>query len=131
MRLIRQRDETGCGLACVAMLANTSYASVRSDEFGDDAMYAMTTQELIRVLRNYGMFPAKKLMPLGKKRLRELPGNAVLAVKQPHRRNWHWVVWDYARQRILDPQYGLVTTEWLAVEYDARPTSYMLVERPL
>jgi len=62
MEALVQADETGCGLACVAMLAGTSYPSVRTlaANLGispaEEALWSDTTY-VRRLLPHYGLHP--------------------------------------------------------------------------
>jgi len=68
MKAIVQEEETGCGLACVAMLAGESYQTVREAAAGrgiyagDDALYSDTAY-VRRLLAHYGIKAAPEETP--------------------------------------------------------------------
>ena len=89
----------GCGIACVAMLAETTYAAAkrRVPDWEGRGTYA---HELRKELEHY------KIRTEPPKRIRRLDYesfgfNAVLHGK--HGAEWHWAVWDAGRGQLLDP----------------------------
>ena len=104
MRRIRQKDDEGCGVACAAMLSGQSYAFVRKLMFAEKEVRATSTKELIAALAAIGCRPATRLVPLRSRGYRDLEFDAVLKIwPRQNNRNWHWVVWDFRRKRVIDP----------------------------
>ena len=68
MKAIVQEEETGCGLACVAMLAGESYQAVREVAAGlgitasDDTLYSDTAY-VRRLLAHYGIAAVPRETP--------------------------------------------------------------------
>jgi hypothetical protein len=126
MRLIVQRDEEGCGIACVAMLKGISYAAARRLMFGNNKVKHTQTRDLVSALKCLGLMPQKKqLTSFGKRyaRYSELPENAILkANPRKGGRYWHWIVWDVRRKKLLDP----LPTEDRYLH--PKPISFLIVE---
>ena len=88
----------------MAMLSGQSYASVRDLMFPDGAVRATSTKDLKAALTALGCRPATRLASFGKMRYWELEFDAVLKVwPRENNRKWHWVVWDFRRNLVLDP----------------------------
>jgi len=111
MRVVIQEETTGCGLACVAMLAGMSYAAVReaAAELGiyaaDEALFSDSAY-VRRLLAHFGVEADRKETPFTA--WAQLPDLALLATKQRFeagRLYWHWAV--FAREPdgavVLDP----------------------------
>lgn len=115
MKAVLQEDLTGCGIACVATLANVSYQQVKSVAMtlginvGDSRLWSNTAY--VRVLLNHY---AIQSLP-GESPFRSwqaLPPLALLATKW-HRENnqafWHWMIY-WKRPDgpvVLDPKFNL------------------------
>ena len=103
MKRIIQKDELGCGVACVAMLAGRTYAAVRREMLLDGEVNATSASTLRKHLKRLGC-------EVGARRLLKMPGHysalrcdAILRV-WPHVDGLHhWVVWDKRRELVLDP----------------------------
>ena len=61
------------------------------------------TNDLRLALISFGLTPGPRLIPLRTRCYRDLSCDAILKV-WPRRdgRDWHWVVWDARRRRVLD-----------------------------
>jgi hypothetical protein len=106
LRRIIQQDETGCGVACVAMFANVGYDNARKVMFGRARGTYTSTADIRRALGRFGFKPARRLMPFGRRRrYTDLRQDAVLKLKtRAHgEREWHWAVWDAHRRKLIDP----------------------------
>lgn len=115
MKAVLQEDLTGCGIACVATLANVSYQQVKSVamtlgiDVGDSRLWSNTAY--VRVLLNhYGIQSLPGESPF--RSWQALPPLALLATKW-HRKNnqafWHWVIY-WKRPDgpvVLDPKFNL------------------------
>lgn len=115
MKAVVQEDLTGCGIACVATLANVSYQQVKSVAMAlgmtvrDSRLWSDTT--FVRILLDhYGI----QAMP-GESPFRSwdtLPPLALLATKWHQKGNqayWHWVIyWKRPDGPVVyDPKYTL------------------------
>jgi len=111
MKVVVQEEETGCGLACVAMLAGERYRSVReaAAELGvsaaDEALWS-DTAPVRRLLAHFGIKAEAGEVPFSG--WAHLPEPALLATKLHYREGrafWHWVV--FVREPegpvVLDP----------------------------
>jgi ABC-type bacteriocin/lantibiotic exporter with double-glycine peptidase domain len=111
MKVVLQEDETGCGLACVAMIAGRTYAEARQTaaQLGirvKDKKLFSDTQYIRRLLRRFGIqtSPAEKPFVSWD----AVPEKALLSIKY-HKENdrpmWHWVVFERneGRPAVLDP----------------------------
>lgn len=115
MKTVLQEDLTGCGIACVATLANVSYQQVKSVamtlgiDVGDTRLWSHTA--FLRILLNhYGIQSLPGEPPFLS--WQALPPLALLATKW-HRKNnqafWHWVIY-WKRPDgpvVLDPKFTL------------------------
>ena len=130
MRRVKQLRPTGCGLACIAMLAQTTYEKVQQRavrlrlSIGSEAGRGSRTFpcHLSKLAAAYGLRFSGKVkfsrrfrdngLSLGEfeyhMRDRRLGLPALVAVDKKSRDpgknpNWHWIVWDNANGRVLDP----------------------------
>jgi hypothetical protein len=99
MRRVYQSGGEGCGIACVAMLAETTYAAAkrRVPHWEDRGTYS-------RELRNeldYYEIQTEPRKPIRQLNYQSFRFNAVLRGKL--RGDWHWAVWDADRRKLLDP----------------------------
>ena len=104
MRRVRQLTEMGCGVACVAMVAEVDYFTAYAAIFGlsEPKDHSTEAADLRRGLRRLGIRAAARLIPLAGWRCSELETTAIVKVN-PTQDGWHWVVWDAERQCIIDP----------------------------
>jgi ABC-type bacteriocin/lantibiotic exporter with double-glycine peptidase domain len=108
MRLIKQKNQTDCGVACVAMLADVSYAQAERILFGANHIGKSYThkEDLIRGLRNFGITTSGHLVRCSKnpKNLK-FKQDALIKTNKLKSGKWHWAVWDSRKQVLLDPYY--------------------------
>jgi hypothetical protein len=99
MRRVFQSGGEGCGIACVAMLAETTYAAakVRVPDWEARGTYS---HELRKELRYRGI-QTEALKPIRRLNFESFRFNAVLRGKLGG--EWHWAVWDADRRKLLDP----------------------------
>ena len=94
---VKQEDPTGCGLACIAMLAGFDYKAVRELAieklgFDDSGTFYTDTKDLRGLASIFNI-------ELGKRKRRfksfgELPEIAILAINYKEDSDtWHWVVY--------------------------------------
>ena len=88
----------------MASLAGTTYADVKERMFSGSPVRRTGTKDLRWALVSFGVAAGPRLVPLRTCHYRNLTCDAVLKV-WPRRngRDWHWVVWDARRRRVLDP----------------------------
>lgn len=105
MRVVKQFDDEGCGLACTAMAAATKYRIVRARAFPDGAVVVTSTKRLRAIMGEFGVTLGNRLISLRDKHPRTLAFDALLKVNpRQNGKEWHWVIWDHERQLILDPR---------------------------
>ena len=126
MQVVIQKDETGCGLACVAMLADTGYGEVRQAAAAlgirpDDPALWSDTGPVRRLLDHYGIRAAPEETPFTG--WGGLPDRALLATKHHYegdRPCWHWCLFvrGPGGPVVLDPAASLAEnrrTDWAAM----------------
>lgn len=127
MRAVVQEETTGCGLACVAMLAGRDYSAVREAaaamgiHASDEALWS-DTAHVRRLLDHFGVPAAPDESPF--RGWDTLPDRALLAIKhhwEGDRAYWHWAV--FVREpdgaAVLDPAAhldGEPRTDWAGME---------------
>lgn len=105
---VQQLDPSGCGVACLAMIAGISYTSARqtfnrlgyNEKRGGKQPYASNFSELLQCLRLHEIEAKQQRWPGWE----AISGTGIVKVKQwpgAPLRNWHWVVVD------RHPTYGL------------------------
>jgi hypothetical protein len=105
MRLVKQFDDEGCGLACVAMAAGTTYSAVRAKAFPDGDVGSTKLKPLRQIMKEHGVKLGDRLIPFRTRQPSDLPFDALLKINLRERgKKWHWVVWDHGRQEVLDPK---------------------------
>lgn len=119
MKTIIQQETTGCGFACVAMLADKSYEEVKKKAnslgiFSEDEKLWSETNYVQRLLKEYEIQASSTEVPFST--WEELPNLALLAVKF-HIENgspfWHWTVFQRngTEKIIHDPASYLKTNK--------------------
>lgn len=105
MRHVKQKTETDCGVACVAMLAGVSWAKARDalDFERNDTAFWTDMDSMKTALKRLGVITAERLSVC--KNPKNLQTDALLRTNLLANGNWHWAVWDARRQKILDPYY--------------------------
>ena len=106
MRLIKQKDDSGCGLAALATVGGISYEAAKDLIFPDRTQrkrsFVTGTGVLRDALRSLEIPVADGCIRV--KGTSQLKQDALLKVnRQPGSRAFHWTVWDNQRRRILDP----------------------------
>lgn len=114
MKPIVQEDTTGCGIACAAMLAGTSYQAAKKQAEGlgifvDDVRLYSDTRHLKQLLASYRIGTGRKI-PF--RNWERLPPVALLAIKYKENQRppaWHWVVYLNRENGpvVLDPKRQL------------------------
>lgn len=114
MKRIIQEDSTGCGLACIAMLANKTYKTVRKVaerlEIKNQDKFYTGTKDLRELSQYFGIDIGFKRVKFNS--YKSLPNIAILAINYREKsENWHWVV--YYRtdndEYVLDPKKTIKT----------------------
>jgi ABC-type bacteriocin/lantibiotic exporter with double-glycine peptidase domain len=105
MRMIKQRNETDCGIACLAMLASISWAQAKHALFGKRRRkgFYTTKDEMRAALIRFGVITSKRLVVC--RNPERLERDAPLRTNVLANGNWHWAVWDAKRKKVLDPYY--------------------------
>lgn len=105
MKRVRQRDPTGCGLACIAMLSGDKYESVKDvaiNELGweESGTFYTGTRDLRELGRYFGIELGKRRRLF--KNFNALPDTAILAINYKEQTDtWHWCLY----RRIKDDQF--------------------------
>ena len=132
MRRVQQENGTGCGLAVVAMVAGKKYEEVRTkaekvlhdseahpNGFGHKRNYRTTKSDLRTLAGAYDLQLGRKVN--FEHRIRHQPrkissffnnymaeknigSHAIVATHRKPDGEWHWVVWDNEKCKILDPR---------------------------
>jgi len=134
-----QQDPSGCGIACVAMLAGVSYAAAKAaaESLGirsDNPALWSDTVHVRRLLLHFGIRAATAETPFTT--WEALPATALLATRWhlekgvPH---WHWTVFvdNAGSPEVLDPKaalkrprrcdFGRIRPKWfIAIESQPR-----------
>lgn len=122
MKRIVQKDRSGCGIACIAMVTGKSYKDVKNLALeknyrkrehikmvkasgGDEPMFT-STGDLINLAQEFEVtIECKRRKKF--KLWEDLPDTAILAVNWKKKKNlWHWVVFKRlksGKQYIVDP----------------------------
>ena len=95
MRIVKQREENDCGVACVAMLAGTSYEEARTVIYPKGRSKLTKTKDLHEALIKLGRKPlSDRRQPFGSKTPRDLNTDALIFVEMDNGDDSkHWVVW--------------------------------------
>jgi len=117
MKRVRQRDPTGCGLACIAMVAGINYEKVRAigvNELGWDETgeFYTGTRDLGELGRHFGIEVGKRRRPF--KNFKALPNIAILAVNYKKQTDtWHWCLYRGIKddQFVYDPSQSIKTNK--------------------
>lgn len=126
MRRVPQEHPTGCGVACISMLAHQSYCSVMKRVKKLDPHrrgFRSYCRDLALWAESYGLYLEDKIefshqfREIGLKledfqrdmSRRNLGQHAIVAVDRELRGRgqdprWHWVVWDDEQSSVLDPK---------------------------
>ena len=108
MRRVIQQDAAGCGIAVVATIAGRSHeealdavkAAFRPRK--PKALYTHA-KHLKAALRSFKVKTGERLIPSRSRRYSDLEHDTVLKIGRAGDRYWHWVAWDAANKRDIDP----------------------------
>ncbi|PLS80689.1 hypothetical protein CYG49_04475 [Candidatus Saccharibacteria bacterium] len=111
MKYIRQEDEMGCGVACVANLLGTSYnEALQLFEFPENAKTkGFACKYIILALKRAGTEAKLRHISARKPRPKFLPGTIVFLVKSERYPSQHYVL--KAQEGWIDPWVNLVTNK--------------------
>jgi ABC-type bacteriocin/lantibiotic exporter with double-glycine peptidase domain len=121
MRLVKQKDDWGCGIACVSMITGRSYSSVKSRlkkifpdyDYVDPEDYKTNNLEIKRLLISYKIIePGQRFKAVND--WNKIQGIALIAIKFNKQGNWHWVVLDArtSEKYVLDPLKKKKRKDW-------------------
>lgn len=129
LRHVRQRNKSsGCGPACVAILAGVGFDQAVRAIWGRDQKTGLYTDygQLRLALKKLGVRAARGLRSAS---FASAPGVYIYGCQRNKTKDyWHWVVYDGRTQRLYDPlkpRFSLANAEALDREY--RPYSRMRV----
>ena len=142
IRLVKQEHVYGCGLACVAMVSNATYKSVRfeyDEIFGEPEWvfskkhkrhcldYGTSAKDLATLLKVYGVNSSNKLL-----NFKGWDGLTDVAILSAYHKsvndavNWHWVVYDRNQNAVLDPWPHYTNRSMIRTDYKRlRPQFYV------
>ena len=109
MNIVKQIDDTGCGLAALAMIAQVTYQEAKATVFPTATPRKLTfytrPYQLRKALRSLGIFVASRTIRIreGRKEVMRLNTSALLQVNRQRDNKFHWTVWDHKQGTILDP----------------------------
>jgi hypothetical protein len=112
MRRVQQKNESDCGVACVAMLARVSYDEAYTAVYGEGRKGLTSSGKLRATLTKLGRPPVEgRMVSKGTRTLSSLPHDALLKVQPLKCSTKHWVVWEKKRQMKLDPYHSTMRHE--------------------
>lgn len=118
IRLIKQEDDTGCGIACVAMITSKSYNAVKSklvylEGWSASRNNYYTTAKQLNKLLNALSIKSKIVYSSS---WTDIEGTAIVGVNRDSKGYFHWIITikDSSRFLIIDPEQGEVYqgSEW-------------------
>lgn len=106
MKTVRQQDDNGCGVACVAMLAGITYGEARKQVYLSGRSRLTKTKDLLIALRKLGRQPVTdRRQPFGSKTETDLEHDALVFVEltdEDGDQFKHWMVWDAESRNLRD-----------------------------
>ena len=135
MRRIIQKHSAGCGIACIAMIAERSYGRVLADATSLALMTVeagtlyTSSSDLCALLQHYGIAARKSR---NVRQRASISDTAIVAINyRPDSNRWHWVVFQRSNggEYVLDPN-PRVRTERRTDFYRMRLRSFIPVETP-
>ncbi|CAN7473927.1 cysteine peptidase family C39 domain-containing protein [Mesorhizobium caraganae] len=113
MKIVKQRGDSDCGVACVAMIiqryagcpAGSSYDAARAVLFGMKNGSDTGTGDLRRALAKFGIKTAGRTVEFKPPSTTDmgLEFDAIVSTKVKMDGWWHWLVWDAKNEALLDP----------------------------
>lgn len=112
--LVLQKDETGCGFACIATLSRLSYNEVKNIAIKNQYLlkpnteyFYTKTQNLIDIASHIDQIEIISKKRISFTSYEGLPKIAILSLGYENSKNWHWVV--YFRDKegfhtVMDPE---------------------------
>ncbi len=107
MRLIKQKDDGNeCGVACVAMLSGCTYAEAFHALYLKGKAKRTSLADMRRALAQFetNLEVRRKMRRVRRNELPDLGADALLKTTPRSDGDWHWMVWDARRKKILDPK---------------------------
>jgi hypothetical protein len=101
MRLVHQKGEDGCGIACVAMAAGTTYEKAKGNLPKYWESKGTTKKQMRYGLQRYYGIKTEKPKRIRGKDYKKFKFDAVLRGWLVD--GWHWTVWDSKHETLLDP----------------------------
>lgn len=109
IKRVIQEDSTGCGIACVAMVAGISYAEAKQLTVNNKILkksvknFYTTTKDLVNILKSIGIEPSKGRKVRYWSSINNISIVAINFLETTD--TWHWVVFipDADTGYVLDP----------------------------
>ena len=109
IKRIRQEDEVGCGIACVAMVTGKTYSQAK--KFFLERVFLPTDRKLLT--RHYQLRRALRTLRIttekrGFRNWRSIESLSIVPINRRKDGSWHWIVFvpNGVRPYILDPMAG-------------------------
>jgi hypothetical protein len=125
----QENRSSGCGTACIAMVAQTNYDAARKKIFGDRKknLYLWYWSNIRDALEGYGIWSDNRARRVSNwQRVSQIKGFAIVWCRwNPDDTIGHYVVWDPSSREVHDPLRNS------AADYSRirrHPVSYLLVE---
>ena len=110
VKLLKQGDETGCGIACVAMVANSDYETTKAKMMEIENWHASKKKFYTRACHLQKLLEVINVKSAIKssKKWDDIKGCAIVGVNREKNEPFHWVVVikDASRFIIIDPEQG-------------------------
>jgi hypothetical protein len=130
LRHVKQLHGTGCGAACVAIIARVSYSEALEVMFPDQKRgFYSTYSDIRRSLVQFGVASE----PIARRctRFQRIAHLAVVGCRyRAVTETWHWIVYDPEGWTLFDPiRDEAITTTRMSLDLRYRPFSRMYVFR--
>jgi hypothetical protein len=117
MNIVLQEEPTGCGFACVAMVAERSYEQVKQlaneqDIYASDEILYTTTNYVRQLLKDLNVGIGREEVPFTN--WNDMPDKALLATRyriENGTPRWHWCVYSSNPSKVFDPASYLEENE--------------------
>jgi ABC-type bacteriocin/lantibiotic exporter with double-glycine peptidase domain len=116
MKRVLQEDPTGCGIACLAMLAGLSYKEVKAicqalPKFQELGHFYTRPEDLRSIAVAIGVTLSKRYLNFtGWDRVADLAIVAINYKIKPEGASWHWVIFSRVGEQafVVDPDKSIV-----------------------
>lgn len=132
MKRVVQEDATGCGIACIAMLANINYQSAKDTaietlNFKYEGAFYTTASDLKKLGSIYNLKIGGRRRRF--KEINLLPSLCILAINYSENEDtWHWVVYSRSNTEefVLDPKKAIKSDKRMDLRRIGLKTSWFI-----